>query len=371
MISNTRIGFCQPGMGWSWEQLRDFWVEGERLGFDSGTMMDNLIYTGPPNDEVRETFETWSVIPALAEVTSKIRIGPQVTPCLRRAPALFAKMTTQVDHISNGRVYVGMGVGDMPKYHLPWGMPFPEKISERARILREEIEVMKLMWTEDKANYKGQYYHLDDAEMIPKPIQKGGPPIYIGINLGAKVMPRLAAELCDGVLLYNGSDQAVRDLLGFVKLACENAGKDFDGFYKGMTVNVQLLESEDDRRYLDLEKDGYIFPSLPDGAPPPELIPEWNTVTLAEQLEFVRSIFGSGKMIDECDLSLPEGVVPPRQGYTMSSIANRYVIGTPEQMVEELTQIAEIGLDEIHIQGLDTMEHLQIFGNDVLPKLRG
>ncbi len=55
----------------------------------------------------------------------------------------------------------------------------------------------------------------------------------------------------------------------------------------------------------------------------------------------------------------------------MSSMANRYVIGTPDQMVEELTQIAEIGLDEIHIQGLDTMEHLQIFGNEVLPKLRG
>ena len=59
----------------------------ERLGFDSGTMMDNLIYTGVPDDEVRPTFETWSVLPALAEATSKIRIVPQVTPCLRRAPA--------------------------------------------------------------------------------------------------------------------------------------------------------------------------------------------------------------------------------------------------------------------------------------------
>jgi len=77
-ITTTKIGFCQPGMGWSWPQLRDFWVEGEKLGFDSGTMMDNLIYTGPPNDAVRPTFETWSVLPALAEVTSRIRIGPQV-----------------------------------------------------------------------------------------------------------------------------------------------------------------------------------------------------------------------------------------------------------------------------------------------------
>ena len=370
-ITTTKIGFCQPGMGWSWPQLRDFWVEGEKLGFDSGTMMDNLIYTGPPNDAVRPTFETWSVLPALAEVTSRIRIGPQVTPCLRRAPALFAKMTTQVDHISDGRVYLGLGVGDMPKYHLPWGMPFPAKISERAKILREEIAVMKLMWNEDKANFQGNYYHLDDAEMIPKPIQKGGPPLYLGLAFGAKLMPRLAVELCDGVLLYNGSDRAVEDLLEIIKGFCEEAGRDFSSFYKGLTVNVHLLDNEDDRGYLDLEAEGYIFPSLPDGAPPRELIPEWNTVTLAEQHAFMKVLFASGELLDECNMGLPEGVVPPREGYNMTSMPNRFVIGTSEQVVEELTQIAEMGLDEIYIQGLDSLEELQKFGTEVLPKLRG
>ncbi|RLA40045.1 MAG: hypothetical protein DRR06_18085, partial [Gammaproteobacteria bacterium] len=138
----TSIGFCQNGMGWSWEQIRDFWVEAEKLGFENGTMMDNNIYTGPPDDTVIPTHETWTSLAAIAEATSKIRIGPQVTPCARRAPSLFAKMVTQVDHISNGRVYVGMGVGDLPKYNLPWGMPFPKKISERSDILREEIEIM-------------------------------------------------------------------------------------------------------------------------------------------------------------------------------------------------------------------------------------
>ena len=370
MISNTKIGFCQPGMGWSWEQLRDFWIEAEKLGFDSGTMMDNLIYTGPPNDKVRPTFETWTVLPALAALTSKIRIGPQVTPCLRRAPALFAKMTTQADHISNGRIYLGMGVGDMPKYHLPWGMPFPEKISERAKILREEIEVMKLMWTEDKANYQGEHYHLDDAEMIPKPIQKGGPPIYMGLSFGTKIMPRLAAELCDGVLLYNGSDQALRDLLDVVRECCEKEGKDYDSYYKGLTVNVWLQDDENDTSYLKLAEQNYCFPSFPDGAPPREMIADWNTVTLKEQLAFMKSIFSSGELLDETNHSLPEGVVPPREGYGMTSMPNRFVIGTSEQVVEELKQIAEMGVDEIYIQGLDSMEALQKFGTEVLPNLR-
>ena len=365
MISDTKIGFCEPGMGHSWTELRDFWVEAERLGFESGTMMDNLIYTGLPNNEVRPTFETWSVLPALAEVTSKIQIGPEVTPCLRRAPALFAKMTTQVDHISNGRVFVGMGVGDMPKYHLPWGMPFPASISERAKILREEIEVMKLMWTEDKANYQGEYYHLDNAEMLPKPIQQGGPPIYIGINMGTKVTPRIATELCDGVLIYNGSQQASKDLLGFVRQRCEDSGRDYDSFYKGLTVSVQLLEREDDRAYVDA-----INWDLPDGAPPREYLADWNTVSLKEQQDFARAIFGAERMVDETDLSLPEGVVAPRQGYNMSSIANRFIIGTPDQVVEDLKEVAELGLDEIHIQGLGNLRNLQIFGSEVLPELR-
>lgn len=365
----VKIGFCQPGMGWTYDQMRDFWVEGDKLGFDSGTMMDNLIYTGPPDGAVRPTFETWTFLPAIAALTSNIRIGPQVTPCLRRAPALFAKATTQTDHISNGRVFVGMGVGDMPKYHLPWGMPFPEKLSERAKILREEIEVMKLMWTEEKASYEGNFYTLNDAEMIPKPIQKPHPPIYIGLSFGTKIMPRLAAELTDGVAIYNGSHQATKDLLAVVEGHCEAVGRDYSAFYKSVTVDVILLDDANDRAYL--EWPGGIPASLPLYPPPRELLPEYNSVSLKEQLEFLRSIFAAGGAPDEVAKVLPAGVEAPRDGYNIGSMANRYVIGTPGQVVEELKQIAALGVDELCIQGLDSIDALRRFAQEVMPKVRG
>jgi hypothetical protein len=207
------IGFYQPGMGWSYEQLRDFWVEGENLGFDYGWMMDNVTYRHLYKlGQKVPVFETWTVLPALAEATSKIRMGPMVSPVNRRHPALFAKITSCFDQISNGRLELGMGAGDTAEYHLPWGMPFP-KASVRVETLREEIQVLKLMWAEKNANFNGKYYTLIDATMDPKPIQKPHPPIWMGILRG-KMMTKLAAEEADGVNVYNASHRAAVRILG-------------------------------------------------------------------------------------------------------------------------------------------------------------
>ncbi len=140
------IGFYQPGMGWSYEQLRDFWVEAENLGFDYGWMMDNVTYRNLYKlGEKVPVFETWTVLPALAEATSKIKMGPMVTPVNRRHPALFAKITSCFDQISNGRLELGMGAGDTAEYHLPWGMTLPlsRSIQLITRCLRSDVAFFK------------------------------------------------------------------------------------------------------------------------------------------------------------------------------------------------------------------------------------
>jgi alkanesulfonate monooxygenase SsuD/methylene tetrahydromethanopterin reductase-like flavin-dependent oxidoreductase (luciferase family) len=370
----VKIGFYQVGLGWSYKQLRDYWVEADKLGFDSGHIMDNTIYARP-DGSISSVHEAWTFLAAIAEATSNIRIGPQVTPTQRRAPALFAKITAEVDHISNGRVFVGMGVGDMSKYHLPWGMPFPEKLSERAKIMREEIEVMKLMWTEEKANYEGNYYTLRNAQMLPKPVQQPNPPIYIGIGQGTKITPRVAADLADGVLLCNGSDQAVRELLAAIEEHCKDVGRDFGSFHKERMVSVVMLEDENDRSYLEwhdeMKRGDARFRSRDAWYPPPrELNPGYQTVSLKEQSAFIRDIAAAGGTPDEVSPEGFEGVEPPREGYSVHYITHRFVIGTPDQVARELKEIVDMGLDELVILGLETIEDLQRFASEVMPYVR-
>ena len=131
-------------------------VAAEETGFDSYWTMDNVVLIHPDTEEQLPVFETWTLLPALAAVTKKIRMGPLVTPCNRRHPALFAKMTTTFDRISNGRLDLGLGPGDDPIYFVPWGMSYP-KTSVRIKILREEIEVLKRMWTEERASFEGEF----------------------------------------------------------------------------------------------------------------------------------------------------------------------------------------------------------------------
>ena len=137
----TEVGFTQNGIGWDYQRMRDFWVEADRLGFDSGSLMDNSVFPWFEG-EMLDTFEAWTILPALAEVTERIRIGPLVTPCSRRHPALLAKITTTFDRISNGRLNLALGTSDKSVFFQPWGMSYP-KFSERVKILREEIEILK------------------------------------------------------------------------------------------------------------------------------------------------------------------------------------------------------------------------------------
>ncbi|HIF92911.1 MAG: LLM class flavin-dependent oxidoreductase [Myxococcales bacterium] len=328
----TTFGIYQAGIGWDFGQFRDYVIEAEALGYDAFWTMDNVVLIHPETEEQVPVYETWVLLPALASVTSKIRLGPLVTPCNRRHPALFAKMTTSFDQISHGRLDLGMGPGDDPIYFIPWGMSYP-KTSERIAILREEIEVIKRMWTEERASYEGKFYRLDEAVNHPKPVQTPHPPIWIGLVMGKKLMPRLAAEVADGINLYNGSDVAVRELLDTVKRNCDETGRDYDAIPKSRSVNVIFSDQP-----IANDESSYFRP---------------------KDVEVVKKM--------SLDDQLAEMKVKKYSNFVR--LTERFVVGTPDQIAEELSEIKDMGFDQIILGGLETAEDLARFKEEVRPKV--
>lgn len=236
------------GVGWSYGELREVWQEAERLGFSSLWMADNVVAHGWMDDNAPH-LDAWTVLPALAECTSTIRFGTLVSPILRRHPALLAKSAAVLDHIGDGRLSVGLGPSDDPAQFLPWGLPFPEP-AERIAILREEIAIIRSSWTEPRTTFRGAHHSIDGAISEPKPLQRPGPPIWVGIIAGRTLMPRVAAELADGLNLNRGDDALVREVLDTVQGHCEAAGRDPAGLATSRSVFVTLGSVEGCDRVL-------------------------------------------------------------------------------------------------------------------------
>ena len=128
----------------------------------------------------------------MAAVTKRIRIGPMVSGNTYRHPAVLANQVATIDHISGGRVDLGLGAGWMKVEHDGYGIPLPS-VKERLDRLDEALQVMKLLFTEKRANFQGQYYQLNNALSEPKPIQKPYPHILVG-GSGEKRTLRIAAK---------------------------------------------------------------------------------------------------------------------------------------------------------------------------------
>jgi alkanesulfonate monooxygenase SsuD/methylene tetrahydromethanopterin reductase-like flavin-dependent oxidoreductase (luciferase family) len=201
--------FMGYGAGFTFPVYQKIAREAEELGFETIWTQDNIAGHAPIPRDI-EIFDTWSFLAAIAASTSRIRVGSMATPVIRRFAPLLAKTIASIDVMSNGRVNVGLGSGDDTHQYEMIGQRFPETIQERREILRESIEVMRCLWTQDPVQYTGRHFHLHDAVLSPKPVQKPGPPIYIACNTSKRLMPRLAAQHGDALAVMWGHDPTVR-----------------------------------------------------------------------------------------------------------------------------------------------------------------
>ena len=174
-----------------WDDLLAIANEAERLGYDSIWVSDHLVSPrGRPH-----ALEAWTVLSALASSVPKVRLGTYVLCNQFRHPSMLAKMASTLDNISGGRLELGIGAGYLKNEHVAFGFDW-DRHSVRIERLRETLEIVRRLWTEDHASYVGAYFRIKDATLEPKPLQKPHPPIWVGGN-SSKIM-RIVAELGDG-----------------------------------------------------------------------------------------------------------------------------------------------------------------------------
>lgn len=236
--------FLGYGSGFTYPAYRAIVQEAERLGYSAVWVQDNITGHHPIPRDI-EILDTWTFLTALAANTSAIRVGSMATPALRRFAPLLAKTTASLDVISGGRVNIGLGSGDDAYQYEMIGQRFPESGKERRQILRESIEVMRLLWTEDMANFNGEHLQLRDAIMSPKPVQKPGPPIYIACNTSRRLMPRMAATYGDGLGIMWGHDPTVAQTVQVFQEEWAAAGRD-PAAYKALRSTFIIFTNDSD-----------------------------------------------------------------------------------------------------------------------------
>jgi F420-dependent oxidoreductase-like protein len=200
------------------EAHREAWRMADDAGFDHIWPFDHLIALG--SDPSRPIFDGWTILGAVAENTKRTRIGLNVTGNLYRHPGLLAKIAVTVDHLSGGRLEMGMGAAwNVPEFTM-YGIPFPSP-ADRIRMLDEACRVLKALWTEERATFKGRFYQLDRAIAEPKPLQKPYPPIWIG-GTGPKRTLRVVAKHAD---VWNSNAPNPEDAIALTKILAEHCAK--------------------------------------------------------------------------------------------------------------------------------------------------
>ena len=280
--------------------------EAEALGFDSIWLYDHFHTVPTPTQEV--TFECWTSTAALARDTKRVRIGQMVTCNGYRNPALLAKMASTVDALSHGRLDFGIGAGWYEEEFHAYGYAYPET-RERLERLREAVQVILAMWTQDEANFEGKYYQVRGAINQPKGVQKPHIPLLIGGG-GEKVTLRLVAQYADACNVGGGIAN-IKHKLAVLKQHCDELGRDYN------TIRRTTL-------------------------------------------------------VDDCAIAETEeeaiAKLTPAQRNNLDSLRQSELIGTPAMIRQRLAEYEEAGIQEIVIRFVDAtkMESIRLFARECM-----
>jgi F420-dependent oxidoreductase-like protein len=204
------------------------WVENH--GFVWFSVQDHMIQTprmGVPDEPI---LEGWTVLAGLAAVTSRIRLATLATVVGYRNPAHLAKIAASVDLISRGRLTLGIGAGFFEDEYKQYGWEFPPRPATRIRQMEEAVQLILKMWTEPRTTFHGRYFHVEDAILEPKPVQKPRPPVMIAGD-GEQMTLRAVARLADACNVQ-GDLATVRHKLAVLRSHCDAAQRDYDTIEK-------------------------------------------------------------------------------------------------------------------------------------------
>lgn len=243
----TRFGLFIGQVGLAWPELVERFTLADRLGFDHAWLVDHLMPTDPPHD--RPAFEAWTSLSALAALTTRVRLGVLVSSNTFRHPSLLAKQAVTVDHVSGGRLILGIGTGWYPEEHRRFGIEFPAA-PERVDRLEEAVEVVIRLTRGAAVTYDGRHYRLDGALALPRPVQRPGIPILIAAHRPR--MLRLAARRADiwdtfatiDGTATEGVASHLAERVETFEAACREAGRDPATVRRSVWVGAEPLGSE-------------------------------------------------------------------------------------------------------------------------------
>jgi alkanesulfonate monooxygenase SsuD/methylene tetrahydromethanopterin reductase-like flavin-dependent oxidoreductase (luciferase family) len=192
---------------------KDIVIGAEKNGFDSVYAYDHFIphYRYPSTGNF---FECFTLLSAISTYTNKLKIGQIVACNSYRNPALLAKMVATLDVITNGRIELGIGAGWYEEEYESYGYTY---FSDIVRILQlqESIQIIKKLWTQKIANFRGKYYYINDAICFPKPLQKPHPTIMVG-GAGEKYLLKVVAKYADRYNLYFGTPEQMKSKINIL-----------------------------------------------------------------------------------------------------------------------------------------------------------
>ncbi len=302
--------FIEPQNGASYDDQRRVAQLAEDSGYDGFFRSDHFVAMG--GDGLPGPTDSWVTLAALAVQTSRIRLGTLVTSATFRLPGPLAISVAQVDAMSRGRVELGLGSGWFEREHRAYGIPFPP-VGVRFDRLEEQLEIISGLWTSPGPySFAGKHYELVDSPALPKPVQSPRPPIIVG-GSGRKRTPALAARFADEFNTPFVAPAEASTLFQRVRDACAEAGR----------TEAPVLSS---------------------------------AVVLCcgrDDAEVARRAAAIGRSVDEM------------------RAAGDAVIGTPDDVVEQISRYGEAGASRMYLQtqDLSDLHHVELVASAVLPQL--
>jgi len=213
----------------------------EELGYESIWVYDHFHTVPKPTQD--PTYECWTLMSALSQTTSKVRLGQMCTCNSYRNPAYLTKVASNIDVMSNGRLEYAIGAGWYDHEYKAYGYEYPTA-GIRLKMLEESLIIYKKMTTEETPSFNGEFYKIDGAINQPKPIQKPYPPLWV-CGGGEKVTLKLLAKYGD----YGNWDVDVEGFIEKSKILqehCDNVGRNFEEIGRTLHTNVLISENQKD-----------------------------------------------------------------------------------------------------------------------------
>jgi F420-dependent oxidoreductase-like protein len=271
--------------GVSWPQWVAIATACERHGVRSLFRSDHYMNLDGQHPE-RGALDAWGTLCGLAAVTTQLRLGTMVSPASFRHPSILAKLVVTADHISEGRIELGLGAGWHEREHAAYGLPFADTRT-RMDVLEEQLQIVLGAWGDKPFSFEGRHYQLAALEAQPKPVQRPHPPLIMGGSAGPRGA-RLAARYADEYNTTFASATQARERRERVEAACAAAGVDPIPF----SIMTGLLAGRDEQELREraqrlAEKLGTDARALLDDPPPGWLIGTVDRVL--EQLQALKA----------------------------------------------------------------------------------